>query len=75
MGHVSVSCLPVEHKEVEEEQREHQPDEDQPRPEEDALHSTHAHIPFTRISQIKLAPPLTEHYYHFPTESTEHHPS
>jgi len=60
MGHVSFPCLPVEQEEVEEEQREHQPDEDQPRPEGDARRTTHAHIPFTSISHIELAPPMTK---------------
>ena len=61
MGHVSFPCLPVEHEEVEEEQHEHQPDEDRPRLERDtyARRGTHAHIPFTRISHIELAPPMT----------------
>jgi hypothetical protein len=60
MGHVRLPCLPVEQEEVKEEQREHQPAEDQPRPEGDARRTTHAHIPFTRISHLDLAPPMIQ---------------
>ena len=62
MGHVGLPCLPVEHEVIEEEQHEHQPDEDQPRPERDTYsrRGTHAHIPFTRISHLDLAPPMIE---------------